>query len=102
MAHFKPPPDLPSPEEAAHELLGPGRPYDQGGGQPSSLAVYDPALVSIPELGSEGVVLASRLPDDARKFLVDFQHHLLLNEEEWGHETETGTHVELLGSRPPP
>ena len=87
---FAPPAQVLRPEEAAEELLGPGHPYDQKGGSPASLGVYDPALISIPSTGSQPVDLCERLPSEARKFLVDYEHHLLLNDEEWGHEMETG------------
>ncbi len=78
----KPPAERPTPEEAARVLLGSDRPCD--GGATVSMGSYDTELVSVPSVGSRPVDLGSWLPEPARSFLVAFEEHILLNEEEWG------------------
>ena len=81
-------------EEACHALLGTGLPY--GGDDAAHLAQYDPTLLSVPQVGAKPVKLAEHLPEPARKFLVHFEEHLLVSDEEWGHITEAGGHQKIF------
>ena len=80
-----------SPEEAAAALLGSGRHYDDVA--VVNLGSYDSELISVPQRGSQAVNVVEGLPGDAKEFLVDFEAHLLLNEEEWGQVCEKAEHV---------
>eukprot|EP00959_Pyramimonas_sp_CCMP1952_P049556 1035198-Pyramimonas_sp.AAC.1 len=75
-------------------LLGSGAPYS--GDDDLTVVPYDRALVSIPGEGRAPVPLTEVQPPGAAKMIVDFDTHLLKDDNQWGAEMERG--LEHIGS----
>ena len=87
-----PPPQKLSPQAALRQLLlkKAGSPYSSAGVLPGQLASYVRERVSLPRDQSDPIPLDSLLPAEERDQLRDFQHHMLLSDEEIAGVQERG------------